>query len=227
MIYNYIIAPYLTFHLNHYYPDFSYQGLLSWDYIMNFSQYFNSGVFLLFETIRFTIGNFPYPIVVFSVLLIITFFIFILHKELVKKEQPRNPILLVFTGMALVFVVFIPLMNSLMILRHRILLNFRSTYYSLPVSILVLMALSLLLSYMKNTRRIPAIVIALFLAIAVIGNLVSLPTNTQAVRIQSDEFYKNTPALIAGLRHINDKDYQVPDSIRQNPVYDFFASKRN
>jgi hypothetical protein len=227
VLYNYIVAPFLTFYLNHYYPDFSYQGLLSWDYFMNFSQYFNSGVFLLFETIRYTLGNFPYLVVSCFVILLTTFFVFVGRKEMVKNKPKPNPIFSVIVGMALVFFVFIPIMNSLMILRHRILLNFRSTYYSLPVSILVLMALSLLLSYLKNTRRIPVFVMAIFLAIAVIGNLVSLPRNTQAVRIQSDEYYKNTPILINSLRHINDYDYQAPDFIRQNPVYDFFASARN
>ena len=66
--------------------------------------------------------------------------------------------------------------------------------------------------------------LTIFLAIAAIGNLVSLPRNAQAVRNQD---YKNTSILINSLRHINDKDYQPPDFIRQNPVYDFFASERN
>jgi hypothetical protein len=228
VIYKYIVAPYLTLYLNHYYPDFSYQqGVLSGDYFVHFSQYFNSGVFLLFETIRYTLGNFPNPVVSYSVILITSFFVFVGIKEMVKNKPKPNPVFSVIVGMALVLFVFIPLMNSLMILRHRILLNYRSTYYSLPVSTLVLMALSLLLSYLKKARIIPTFVIAIFLAIAVIGNLISLPRNTQAVRIQSDEYYKNTPLLLISLRHINDKNYQAPDFIKQNPVYDFFASERH
>jgi len=107
------------------------------------------------------------------------------------------------------------------------LLNIRSVYYSLPVSTLLLMALSLLLSYLKKVRIIPAFVIPIILAIAVIGNLVSLPRNAKVVRTQSDEYSKNAPLLINSLRHINDNDYQAPDFIKQNPVYDFFASKRH
>ena len=225
---NYGVAPSLTLYLNHYYPDFSYQqGVLSGDYFVNFSQYFNSGVFLFFETIRYTLGNFPYPVVSCSVILLTSFFVFVGIKEMVKNKTKPNPVFSVIVGMALVLFVFIPLMNSLMISRHRILLNFRSVYYSLPVSTLVLMALSLLLSYLKKARIIPTFVIAIFLAIAVIGNLVSLPRNAQAVRIQYEEYYKNTPLLLISLRHINDNDYQAPDFIRQNPVYDFFASKRH
>ena len=228
VIYKYIVAPTLTLYLNHYYPDFSYQqGVLSGDYFVNFSQYFNSGVFLFFETIRYTLGNFPYPVVSCSVILFTIFIVFIGIKEMVKEKPKPNPIFSVIVGMALVFFVSIPLMNSLMISRHRILLNFRSVYYSLPVSTLLLMALSLLLSYLKKARLIPAFVIPIFLAIAVIGNLVSLPRNAKVVRTQSDEYSKNAPLLINSLRHINDNDYQAPDFIKQNPVYDFFASERH
>jgi hypothetical protein len=163
---------------------------------VNFSQYFNSGVFLFFETIRYTLGNFPYPVVSYSVILFTIFIVFVGIKEIVKNQPKPNPIFSVIVGMALVFFVFIPLMNSLMISRHRILLNFRSVYYSLPVSTLLLMALSLLLSYLKKARIIPAFVMPIFLAIAVIGNLVSLPRNAKAVRIQSDEYSKNAPLLI-------------------------------
>ncbi len=229
IIYTNIIAPSLTFYLNHYYPDVRYQDLFTRGNLAHFIQYFGqymySGEFLFFETIRYTIGNFSYPLVSYPVILLIIFFVFVGIKEIVKNKLKPNPKVLVIAGMLLVYFVFIPLMNSLMILRHPPLFYIRTVYYLLPASTLMLFAFALILSYLKKARIIPAFVIVVFLAIAVVGNLVVLPQNNRGAR---NEFYEKSALLIKSLRHINDisgKNYRVPKAIEQDLVYLFFKSR--
>ena len=72
---------------------------------------------------------------------------------------------------------------------------------------------------------IPSFVMVIFLVLAVVGNINSLPQNNRDIH---NDFYKNTALLIKSLRHLDDltgEHYRVPNVIKEDPVYMFFKSR--
>lgn len=61
-VYRYLGAPLLTYMLNGYWPDFSYQNLPLGDLIQQFWFYLAAGFSLYIDTLRFLTGNPPYVV---------------------------------------------------------------------------------------------------------------------------------------------------------------------
>ena len=214
----------LTFYFNGYFPDNTYQSNLPLrDYFSNFCTYLSNGEFLFLETIRHTIGNFPYNMFIFPMIFSIGLLFWAGLKEWINYRAGRKPVFLIFLGLFIIFFLLIPLMNSLMLLRHPPLLNIRDTYYLLPTATLIILTLPVLISYL-NSKNVSRRLIILVLMVVIIGNLIHVPNNTAQMKEEILPWYEYSAEMIEALRHKGDKNIRVPDAIANDPVYRLFTA---
>jgi hypothetical protein len=159
-VYNHLIGPYLTFRLNGYWPDLTFQNLPWQVFRAAPGAYIWAGVGELLDTTRFMFGSFP-EVLVLPFLAAIVFFI-------AKRHGP------VWAGIAGLVLLSLAAMNTLMTLRHPPLIwpDIRRVYYWLPETLLLAMVAGIGLA-----ARFPKsnIAVRCALAAALIGNVIAIP----------------------------------------------------
>jgi hypothetical protein len=159
-VYNHLIGPYLTFKLNGYWPDSSFQELPWQTFRANPGAYILAGVGELMDTARFMFGNIPE---VFALPLFAAIVLF------VARRHGR-----LWASISTLFLLSVAAMNTLMTLRHPPLIypDIRRVYYWLPATLLLMAIAGIALA-----ARFPRgnIAVRCVLAAALIGNVIAIP----------------------------------------------------
>jgi hypothetical protein len=220
ILYNHIIAPWLTLMTNNYWPDFKYQNLPWRDLIAMPVFYITWGLSLYFEAIRFFLGNIPEWGAVLAVIGLICLALAGGTGRQESKPFYSGALGLVLSQTALIWVMLI-----LMVLRHPPLVwpELQRVYYLLPVGSMFAMTFLLALSRPQTRRLLPKWCLALLLGAALLGNIVALPRHTAIVReghARAD--YQSTAALLDALRNLRNPGYAISPAIARNRVFQFF-----
>ena len=159
-VYNHLIGPYLTFRLNGYWPDLTFQNLPWQVFRAAPGAYIWAGVGELLDTTRFMFGSFP-SVLVLPFLAAAVFFI--------AKRHGR-----VWASIAGLLLLSLAAMNTLMTLRHPPLIwpDIRRVYYWLPETLLlaIIAGIALAARFPKGNIAVRSV-----LAAALIGNVIAIP----------------------------------------------------
>ncbi len=220
LIYNYIIAPLLTFSINNYWPDFKYQHLPWRDLAERPAFFITSGLSLYFDLVGFFFGNIP-P---WGALLVIMGLVCL---ALVTGGGLREnkPFYRAALGFFLSQTVLIWAMIVLMLLRLPTLVDppWQRVYYFLPVIAIFGMTLLVVLSRLPTRRMLPKWCLALLLGGALLGNIIALPRHDAIVKAgQMRGYYQSTAALLDALRNLRNPRYAVPPEIADDRIFRFF-----
>ena len=228
LIYRYLFAPYLTFLLNHYWPDFSYEQL-PWHKLFSDQGlfYLGAGPILYIDTLRFLIGNIPETAM--ALLLIILVFAGLVSylKKSGSKKTESKMFGVVLTGLLFTNIIFIIAMYSLMVLRHPALFfpSVRgSGYYWIPTTAMFSMTLAFLLSRAANIQYIPRWAVLTLLTFAILGNIIAIPQHKYFQDGFIQAYPQYGPNLLEALRNINNTNYIVGADIEKTKVYQFFRN---
>jgi hypothetical protein len=230
VLYKYQIAPMLTFHLNHYWPNFTYQQIHSQPYPVHLEQlithplYSYNGVSLFVDTLRFLIGNIPYNVA--SALLGVSILLVLLCISIRARIGRKNiKLVSVVAAGFMMSYMLICLMIVIMAIKHPQLLwpDLRRIYYWSPITSVVCMTIAFILSQLSKMRYSVKWLLFVIMIIAIGGNIYAIPQH-RAVITESHlkPFYENAPRLLAALRNIKDSHYQPLPDVEQNPVYQYF-----
>jgi hypothetical protein len=217
VLYNHIIAPWLTLTINGYWPDFKYQQL-PWSDLAEEPLFFLSqGALLYMDTVRFFLGNIPRWAAVIVVLglgcaAVLTG----------PARQKNKPFVTAVLGFFLSQTVLIWVMLTLMLLRHGGLRwpDVRRVYYFLPILAMLCMTLLVALAHFSTPRKW---LVAFLLGGAIVGNILALPRHDAILREGSLRAnFQSTPALLDALRNLHNHQYPVSPEISRNRVFQFF-----
>jgi len=226
LLYNYQIAPILTFHLNHYWPNLSFQQIpfkqsMIRPLYIYYGFYYSVSLFI--DTLRFLIGNIPYTACVFLIVIILLSMLFMSIRARIGRKNIK-----LFSVVAAGFVMsymLICLMIAIMVYKHSALLwpDVRRAYYWLPITSILCMTIAVILSLLSKIRFISQWLLFVFMVIAITGNIYAIPQH-RAILLQGHlkSCYENAPRLLAALRNIKDNHYQPLPDVEQNPVYQYF-----
>jgi hypothetical protein len=225
MVYNVFLAPWLTYSLNHYQPNFSYQQIPWERFFRDPLSYIIEGTSLYIDTVRFALGNIPPEIVVIGLIFLI---IAVSNKYLRERKQNGRAEKSTGTGIGLILtnVFLLIALNSLMILRHPPLVwnDVRRVYYWIPEIAMLFMAFALGLSALLNQTNIRSNLIMVLLFLAVIGNVYALPSHkSYLLNGHLKAYYESAPALLEGLKNITNEQYHPTPETLANPIYQWFA----
>jgi hypothetical protein len=224
--YNIILAPWLTYILNQYHPNFAYQQLPLDRIIREPLNYIAAGASIYIDTIRFMIGNIP-PETVVIALILLTFIV--INKFIQDKKQNGHISISTMISINLIITnIFILIgLNALMVLRHPPLVweDVRRVYYWIPEATILLMTIILGLSFTINRIKPINDIITALLLLAVIGNLYALPMHkSHLLNGHLKEYYISAPDLLNGLRNVKNHQYlPTPETIK-NPIYQWFVN---
>jgi hypothetical protein len=199
--YNNVIGPRVTFLLNGYWPNFSYQ-LFPWDeFLARPYQYIKSGQALLLDTARFAFGDVP------------TACVMILLAGCVWLIGKRHGVVAALFAAGCVAALI--LLNALMVLRHPPLVSIdgRRGYYWVPATLLVVVIGGIAVAQPWKTKLLVALRGALLLLL--FGNILALPGHWEiAVNGRSKGTFKAAQSIRAAL--VSGK---VPPDMATNSVY--------
>jgi hypothetical protein len=227
VMYNYILAPLLTLWINNYWPDFHYQHL-PWHDLVEHPVFFTaSGISLYFDTVRFLFGGIP-PLG--AVLVVLALVVFGLATG--ARRDAGKPFYTAALGLILSQTVLIWVLITLMVLRHRALLDpaLRGGSYYLPAVSMFSMTLLLLLSGFQTKPIWAKWCLALLLCGAILGNIAALPSHEATAQPGNisgnmeglDPNYPSGPAVLDALRNLRNPRYVAPPEIARNRVFQFF-----
>jgi tetratricopeptide (TPR) repeat protein len=230
VLYRYTIAPQLTFMLNGYWPNFNYQTVPMQYFIQNLVSYLSAGFFLYVETFRFLIGNPPRITGIGILLSFILFPVFYLYTNAGLSANDRKFFKLALVELLITNVLLVIAMNALMILRHPpLILNpgIILTYYWLPVNVMLAMTLAILTDIFLKSR-IPKWLALMVVCFAIIGNIVALPKDKAIIGQEDLQLYEQPcSALLNALKNLDSLNDIHEPFIEENPVFQFFKSKKN
>jgi hypothetical protein len=227
LIYRFYAAPYLTFLLNQYWPNFSYQqfsGLEGPTYQALF--YLGAGLILYIDTWRFLIGNIPETIMgLFLAIPIVIILVAYIKKSGFEKAESKIFRVGVI-GLLLTNFIFIVAMYSLMVVRLPYFIEMRSSgYYFLPTTAMFSMTFAFLLSRVVKIQSIPKWVIFTFLFLAIAGNAIAIPQRKfTPVNGIIQPYFQYGQKLIGALKNINNPQYPVGPEIEKDSIYQFFQN---
>ncbi len=220
-LYNLFVAPSITYALNGYWPDFSYQQLPWKEIHRDLPILLADGAILLWRELWFALGNRSAWI---------TLCIFLSATYLAWRKDPsvKADVFKHRYGQAawiaffITSVVMVIIMNALMLARMRGLYIpvFQRTYYTLPVTFLWLILLGIALARIrimvpKKSRVLP-IVCLLLLS----GNLMAFPEHMD---MYSNQYFKHfiepSNVFFQGLREVYEGKDPTEESLRHDVLF--------
>ena len=229
LLYDYILGPWLTFSLNHYWPDFSFQQI-PWGAIFTPSKValplMWSGL-LYVDTLRFLAGNISRPAAFLLILAIISLAFFVISRMRSQGKDVRA-MLAATTGLILCDLVLVCGMIMLMVFAHPPVTwpEVERTYYFMPLACSMFMTLALVISQFSTRGLLPGWLLVILFIAAITGNIFAIPADL-AIFIKNEymPFYETAPRLLAALKNLGNNHYQVPLDIQNDAVYHFFRSR--
>jgi len=219
-VYKFQIVPILTDHFNHYWPDLAFQHMDIRQLITHL-HFYDNGVRLLLETLRFLIGNISY---LAMALLVVIPFILMLFEMIMAAIDKKNIKLfaVVVTGFVMIYA-FICLMLAIMVYKVPAVIwpDIRRIYYWLPILPILCMTIAFVLS--RVSKYIPQWVFLVLIIFAIAGNKAAIPVHKAFLlngHLQPD--YKNNTKMIIALKNIKDDHYKPPKDVEMNPLYKYF-----
>ena len=219
-LYNRTVAPTLTWSLNGYWPDFSYQQLPLNDLYADPLHYLREGGLLVLDTLRFTYGHLTPPQAVIMTLGVgYTFWA-------VGRTTAQS-----LTGMG-IFCAMVGLlvgMHALMVLRHPDVVqpDLRRCYYGLVTGVLAVIALAYSIRAATVRWQPRRQCLRLGLAIVVMCNIAAMPQHLAYVHQGWARWnIMHSPRLIAGLRALAQGDEVTDPVVESDEIYQFFRERR-
>lgn len=175
-VYRYLIAPALTFHFNHYWPDLSYLQLPMGEFTTHLFYYIFSGISLFIDTFRFLVGNISPLAAVLLILLSLLLFVFFAFIKAMTGDKNVKMFLIVAVGFIMSYIL-ICMMLTLMVLRHELILleDLRRVYYGLPLVSILCMTMVLVLSQLSKIRFMSKWPLFIFIVIMIAENIYAMP----------------------------------------------------
>jgi hypothetical protein len=208
VIYNYILAPVLTYWLNGYWPDFKYQHL-PWKSLAEAPGPFaQSGLSVYLDLVRFLLGNIPS----WAAALCVLGMLFLVA----ARKSFRAPAWGLFLGQT----VLVWAMIVLMALRLHAVVEpvGERVYYYLPVMVAFGMTLLVIVARISSQ---PAVMV--LLAAALVGNIVALPRHNAIIRgNEMTGFYEPAAPLLDALRNLRAAPHPVSAEMANDRIYRFF-----
>jgi hypothetical protein len=224
-LYRYFLAPQLTFVLNGYWPNFSYQALPEQKILKTYLPVvLMAGLYLYTQTFGFLVGNLPVSVATLLLVLAMLFPFYFIRTQQVGSNNSRLFFKLAFIGIVVTNCLMIIAMTVLMVFRHPALmrLDISLVYYSLPTNIMLAMTLAILVKLLHNTKALRYYVtLGLFLAIT--GNIIALPGHKAILRAGDlRQYYQTSPLLLSALAKLGELSNEPEAVVSANPVYQFF-----
>jgi tetratricopeptide (TPR) repeat protein len=228
LLYRYTIAPQLTFMLNEYWPNFNYQTLPIQYFIQNLASKLSAGLFLYIETFRYLIGNPPRMMGLGLLLFFIFFPVYYLFTRSELSGNSKKFFILAFVELLITNLFMVIVMNALMVLKLPLLMqpDITLTYYWLPENVMLSMTLAVMTGIFYKSR-IPKWLMLIVLCSAIMGNIAALPKHKEVIRqgyVKSD--IQPSSDLLNALNHLDSLNVVHGSLIEQNPVFQFFKSKK-
>jgi hypothetical protein len=219
----YMIIPNLTCMLNGYWPVTFFWELPVKYFIQNMGTYLSGGFFLYADTFRFLMGHLPRVVGIGFLLFFVLAPLFYLYTGKRPATDSRNSFILIYVELLTINILLI-MMNSLMVLRIPS-LNAREFFW-LPTVIILLMTVAILINILYKLR-IPQWTISMVIFIAIMGNIVEqVPVGTVMNKVILNNSIQSDSALLNALKHIKSLSDVHDPLIENNPVFQFFKSKR-
>lgn len=228
-LYRYVIAPQLTYALNGYWPNFSYQELPILDFVQNLILYLSSGLFLYIETFRFLIGNPPRLVGASILLFFISFPVLYLYYRQGLSANDKKFFGLVLVELLISNLFMVVIMNALMVLRHPQLMwpDVSRVYYWLPTNVILAMTLAMLIRIFHDSG-IPMWLLLMAMGFAILGNIVALPRHkTMLMQGHLQWYYQSSPALLNALKNLDLIDNVHEPLVEKNPVLQLFLTPKS
>ncbi len=215
-LYRFILAPYLTFMLNGYRPDFSYVPTMAFQHVMNHPGfYISSGFVLYMETLRFLIGN-P-PLIVAYGLLVLFIFLPVVYFYATPglSHDDKKYFIPALTGLLMTNILLV-VMNALMILKKPDLISLPDTrvvYYFVTINVILAMMLAMLTGILCRSR-VPRWLVLMIFCVAIAGNIVALPKHKSMMEQgHIKRSYEFSSSVLNAL-----KQFGAPDNFNALPV---------
>jgi hypothetical protein len=177
--------------------------------------------------VRFLLGDIPLWGAVLAVLALV-----FLGLATGARRHAARPFYTAALGLILSQTVLMWVLITLMVLRHRALLDpaQRGGGYYLPMVSMISMTLLLVLSGLQTKPILAKWCLALLLSGAILGNIVALPRHEATARPGNisgnmeglDPNYPSGPAVLDALRNLRNPRYVAPPEIARNRVFQFF-----
>lgn len=227
LAYRFFLAPQLTFAMNGYWPDFSYQQLSIQAFTENAISYFSSGMFLYIETFHSLTGNPPFAAASVILLLVIGFLIFYSRPQSNQPAESNKFFKLALVSTLITNLFLVIGMNAVMVYKYPPLMqpDIEIVYYCLPANILLALTLAMAAAVFKNAK-FPEWLLGIALCTAIIGNIAALPAQKDVLaqgRLQA--YYQSSPALLNALKSPAAMENTQDPVVRANPVFKFFSGE--
>ncbi|MGB8212047.1 MAG: hypothetical protein WCE68_00680 [Anaerolineales bacterium] len=229
VLYAYLVAPWLTFYFNHYWPGMSYQQLPWWvfklPHVLAFS--LAAGVFMYIDTLRFLVGNISRAaafLLIVSIILV-AFFIYLREKSTGNNTRAFS---LAALGLITCELVLTCAMNTIMViyLPQITMQDLMLTLYYMPLASTLCMTLALVISQFSMHKFLPVWLLLILLIAAIVGNILAIPVHYTVMRQgYMKPVYDSMPSMLAALRNIRNSHYLPPLDIQRDGVYQFFRAK--
>lgn len=226
-VYRNLIAPRLTFMLNGYWPDFTFQNFPVMDFISNPGMFLSMGLSSYIDCLRFLTGNPPWWAAAGLLIFFIFFPVYYLRTTPDLSNDFKKFYILVMIELLITSVLLPVLMHALMLLRSSslVLPEIRRVYYWSPTIIILAMTLAVLTSIIYKSR-VPKWLVITAMCLAVVGNIIALSGHKAIILTQGyfEPYVKPSRILLNALKNIQSlKDNNDP-LIKKNPVAQFLIS---
>jgi hypothetical protein len=226
-VYRYLIAPQLTFMLNGYWPDFSYQNFPIMDLIRNAGTLLSLGLSCYIDCLRFLTGNPPWWVAAGLLILFILFPVYYLRATPNLSMDYKKKFILAMIGLIITSLLLPVLMHSLMLLRSSslVLPEIRRVYYWSPTIIVLAMTLAVLTNIIYKSR-FPKWLLITAMCLAVEGNINALSGHKAIILDQGffEPYVRPSRILLNALKDIQALKASNDPVITKNPVAQFFIS---
>lgn len=229
-LYRFIIAPYLTFMLNGYWPDFSYVPTMPLQqFIGNVGSYISSGTFLYVETLRFLIGN-PPLIVAYGllVLFILMPFVYFYTTPGLSRDDKKY-FIPALTGLLMTNIMLV-VMNALMIFKKPDFISLpdiRVVYYFVTINVIVAMMLAMLTGILCKLR-VPGWLVLMIICVAITGNIAAIPKHKSMMEQgHIKRSYEFSSSVLNALKQFDAPENFNALSVHNSNLLAFLKSRRN
>jgi hypothetical protein len=178
LVYNYILGPWIIFKINNYHPNFDFQIFKISDVLGNLN--ILKGTYFFVMQFKYLFGG-SLLILLFSVCCIIIDLI-ITHNKSTLIVVMKNILSSRLLYIIIICSVMLLVMDILMFCRHNAIVsncNIRH-YYSIPSTVTILFGTAIILKII--TKYVNSKLISICLFFMVIGNVIAIPQNANAIR---------------------------------------------
>jgi hypothetical protein len=220
-LYNLFLAPWITYALNGYWPDFSYQRLPWHEIVGHLPGLLVDGAKLLGDETFFALGN-GMAWVAGAVFLLASMMVWRSHARNRHAMNESRYAIAAWLGLVITATLMISAMNALMLARQPgiYIPVYRYTYYPLPVTFLWLflfgIALSRISTLLPTAVSIPSLICLMILA----GNLIALPGLHHGYFTQYlKHFIDPSIVFYNGLREVHDGKIPSEESLCHDVLF--------